>query len=253
MSKRPVKERILAQGRKEWEGFNPVTGYRLGQVADLPVTRLKRAADGKKEGEPTSVKEVLRTFEGRHVALKWLPPFPLEIAAADDEMAVEGPQFHLQMLAAELALRNEGAGGSSSTWYWYNRDTGGVPRFHDHSFFVVHSGRIVREQVVFTDSAQDSGFDPAVFVPEAGDEVIGEVVADELEWINARSLFWRRKFHKETYIGQVMALRNDRPDLWVYRNESRYAEAALHLLSSVQRSLWVLIGLLVLLVIRLWR
>jgi hypothetical protein len=165
------------------------------------------------------------------------------------ETYLVGPDFNLNLLYQMLSLQNDGFDFTTAGWYWYDKDSKvGVDSYR---FFVVCDERIVREEVEFYDSS-GSGFNPSVF---EANRYIGDLNIEWLndpEWADARQRFWRRNFYKETQAGQIMALRNDRPDLWVYRDVPwPSAEKTLGLLSNVRYLLWVVIALLVLTLIRL--
>ena len=237
---------------KEWEGFK-LTAYTLDEnVLNLALSWVKPTTEGKKEQEPTTVGEVYRSLADQQVKLdgtgRWLRH--IKISTASDELEVAGPVFNLEILYEILSLRKDGSSPFEANWFWYTRDFPTNDYRCAYSFFVVYDNRIVNEQAVFNDD-RGSGFDPSVFVPAQDPSWTPWFGSRELS--EARQRFWRRKFHKETITGQLMALRSDRPDLWAYLDESWPGrQATLRLLSNIRYLLWTVIVLLALVLIRLW-
>lgn len=56
-----------ARKHGDWEGFDPLLAYRLDdrKVAALPLTSIKRSADGKREEDPTTASKILGTLCGK--------------------------------------------------------------------------------------------------------------------------------------------------------------------------------------------
>lgn len=243
----------------DWEGFDRLLAYRLDdrKVAALPLTSINRDSQGKREEEPITASEILRALHDEKAFE--LGDYESSIGSFGvktngEEQRVGGANFNLQILHELLSLRKEGIEPFSAFWYWFDSDSGGPPPMDWHHFFVVYRDKIVREAVSFTDS-DGFGFDPSVFVREDMPYVEGYDFhsSSDRQLPVARGRFWRRKFHTETYTGQMAALRDDRPDLWAYWNKPEpLAEATLRQLHVLRRLAWVIIGALTLVLIRLW-
>lgn len=178
----------------------------------------------------------------------------IRIKLEAEEFQVEGPAFSEQVLLAMLSLLKDGIHYGETGWFWYDNDyrIQGDYVGDSYTFFVVHKGQIVREEVSFFDSF-DSGFDPSVFETEVFTKDSPPIWNSDPQRVETRQRFWRREFYTKTTTGQVHALRSDRPNLWVYSSPSGFiAESVLRSLGGVRRLLWVVIGLLALTLIRLW-
>jgi hypothetical protein len=132
--------------------------------------------------------------------------------------------FNLHLLYVLLKLRKTLPLGAA--FFYYDRDW--VRDFPQEiqRFFVVSEDKIVEEELLFSDSP-GSGFDPSIF--EA---------ADDDPWKVAWVRWWYRKFYTETQMGQLMALRPDKPEL--YYCPSRVGTTFLEVLKAdLQRIGWL--------------
>jgi len=168
---------------------------------------------------------------------------------------IEGPHFTRRILELLLTLHNDGINIFEAEWFWFDCEPEQHGSHHHHRFFVVHHGKIVRESVVFNDDPSD-GFDARIFKADAGWEY---ELPGERELRKADIKWWYRKFYTETRTGQIMALREDKPELYDYRIycdptiAAHLSQNSLRQFRKVHFLLWVLIALVALVLVRLLR
>jgi hypothetical protein len=227
--------------QQKWEGFR-FTAYSLDvKVLDLPLTQRRRI-DGKTENIPTTVGEVYKQLADRRIEVEDTT-IETEITTDSEKLVFAAPTFILRMLEELLGLRNDGANPFSATWYLYDSESS-MDQPHDlYTFFVVCDDKIVREHVCVRDYP-GNGFDPSVFDAE---EYSFFNRSSEKTWRRALTRFWYRKFYTETKMGQLEALRDPKvADRWGF-------DTTVRLLRKIYVLLWVLLGLISLVVIRLLR
>lgn len=124
---------------------------------------------------------------------------------------------------------------------------------YSHRFFVVRDGRIVCLRVVFNGDPA-TGFVTGVFKADADEK---SRFPSEPHWNEASVKWWYRKFYSETRTGQIIALREDKPELYDYRVYDgaavgeRPSANILKYLRRIHVLLWVIVALVTVLLVRL--
>jgi hypothetical protein len=193
------------------------TAYYLDskKVWDLPVTQ---------SGQQTTIGKVYESLKDTASLEVETPIVELTVKTAQSEIDYGGLPFNLDLLYVLLKLRKSTPFGAAFFYYDRDWDRGSLQEIHD--FFVVSENRIVEEELLFRDYP-GSGFDPSIF--EA---------ADDDPWKVAWVRWWYRKFYTETQMGQLMALRPDKPEL--YYCPSRVGTTSLEVLKAdLQRIGWL--------------
>lgn len=207
-----MKKHIWSNPTKEWEGFRFAT-YSLDskKAWELPLTK-KYKKEEKTEEISTTVGEAYKSLAEQPFEIEPYSVLGVQITANNDKVEFKGPAFNCQVLEALLLLRKDGINPFSSLWFWYESDSCRDDPHESYRFFVVHSDKIVRESLSFSDY-HGNGFDPDIFVPEEESDFIW---FNDADWSEARTRFWYRKFYSETRMGQLMVLRPDEPILYHY-------------------------------------
>jgi hypothetical protein len=152
-----LKQPVWADPSKEWEGFH-FGQYSLDpkKVWALPLCE-KRTTEGQTEKVSTTLGDLYQRLVDRS--------FKIEdgtITTGGDEIVVTGSSFACRLLDDLLELRQKGANPLHDAWFWYDSDSCSNDPHEMYTFFVVHDGKIVAEDVSFSDYS-GSGFDPDVF------------------------------------------------------------------------------------------
>jgi hypothetical protein len=244
-------KRTLAELQKEWYGFYP-TRYSLDLTFLDDRLTQPRNVGGSIEQVPIKVSEIYKNLAGRRID-NTFNLLELKITTDAETLVIEGPHFTRRILEVLLTLRNDGVDFFATEWFWYDCEPEPHGSHHHHSFFVVHDGTIVRDSVVFGDDPSD-GFDARIFKTNDHSEP-GFLSERNREEASVR--WWYRKFYAETRTGQIMALREDKPELYDYRIycdptiTAHLSQNSLRQLRKVHFLLWVLIALVALVLVRL--
>jgi len=198
-----------------WDGFTAVE-YSLdtNRVLELPL--VSRPATGTEAADvPTTVGGVLRNAVDRQ--FKTVTPGVLEghtvtLPTDAGDIVLPCSPFCSRLVSMLLEFRSEGVNPFDTSWFWFDSDSVTDDPHERYAFFVVHGGKIIREQLSFSDHSE-SGFDPRILVTEEDSDPIW---FSEKGWNDARLRYWYRKFYRETATGQMMVLRSDEPDLFHY-------------------------------------
>lgn len=110
---------------------------------------------------------------------------------------LRGPDFNLRLLHSMLQLRQDGASPFVVSWYYYDEDRCRTDARKAYTFFIVHDGKIIREQVMFFDD-HNSAFDPSVFTKH---DYSDPTWSSEQAWPEAGARYWYRRFYSETRRG----------------------------------------------------
>lgn len=238
-----MKQHLWSNPKLEWKGFEPVSYWFDHKIWDLPLIE-KSADDG--PDTPVTVGSVYQKLEGKELTeeSRSFGGIDTEIETTDGlKLVLKGRDFNRRMLETMLRFRQDGINPFEVMLYYYDKDSCRQDPQNCFAFFVVHSGKIVRERLSFFDH-HDSGFDPSVFAkPDHSDPTW----FDEPEWDEAETRFWYRKFYSETHTGQLMVLRADEPTLYHYeRPQSQDVARDLQVVTLVKmyRLLWVAVPLL---------
>lgn len=207
-----MKKHIWANPTKEWEGFR-FAAYSLDskKVCNLPLTR-EWLKEGKTEQVPITVGDVYGSLLERHFEVNPYSILSVQITTDNDKLEFKGSQFNCELLKKLLQLRKDGVNPFSSLWFWYDSDSCREDPQESYRFFVVYNDKIVREDISFGDY-HGNGFDPDIFVSEKESDSLW---FNDLDWSEARTRFWYRKFYSEARMGQLMVLRPDEPILYHY-------------------------------------
>ena len=238
-----MKKHIWANPTKDWEGFR-FAAYSLDskKVCDLPLSR-KSLKDGKTEQIPTTVGDAHASIVERHFEVNPDSVLGVQVTADNERLEFGGPSFNCQILREVLQLRKDGVNPFSARWFWYDSDSCTEDPIEHYAFFVVHDDKIVCEQVTFSDH-HENGFDPDIFKT---DEETDFIWSNDLNWSEAWTRYWYRKFYNETRTGQLMVLRPDEPPLYHYQRtqtNNSVPEAQPVALLRTYRLLWVALPLL---------
>lgn|GEM_PF-2051345 len=243
---RATNQHLWSNPDAEWEGFEPVTYWLASKSLELPLTR--KLGDGKTES--TTIGTIYGSVNHKQIAPESLAgglSVETEVTTVDgSKLILLGPDFNRRILDVMLKLSSEGIDPFATVWYYYDKDLCLEDAQRSYTFFVVHNGKIVRQQVSFFDS-HDSGFDPSLF---ASADRSNPIWSNEEAWAEANAKYWYRQFYSETRTGQLMALRSDEPTLF-FSDEHPKADniGALlfvaHVLRTIRILLWALVALAV--------
>jgi hypothetical protein len=235
----------------EWAGFKPLAYTLSNRAWELPVTEVKRLADGSVERIPMTAGTALVRFRDES-AREIHHSLSLHVKTDSSEYSFDGSSFNLQVLKQLISFEMRGMSAFGAQWFWYDSDSVTDDLHRSFSFFVVANDAIVIEDVHFNDH-HESGFDPTVFdLPNFEKRIWFR----EPDWHEANVRYWYRRFYKETRVGQLMVLRPDEPPLFYYE-EGRWTlplavAKAREYSAALKRNVWYAI-LLFILVLLLYR
>lgn len=251
-----MKESLLSASGVRWDGFGPF-GYGLDPdvLLELPLTHKEDGATG----AATTIGKIYDCLQDKQIGPEFfleqgIHPIESVISTSDGtKLVLGGPNFNRRVLDVMLRLREGGVNPFLVSWYFYDKEWSKEGQ-EAYSFFLVHDGKIVQENVTFYDY-HNSGFEPSVFGKNDHSEPLwsGEVARAE-----ADARYWYRRFYSETATGQRMLLRSDKPRLFFFEDlQGPDAAGALRViarsLNSVRILLWVLVILTVLSVVLRWK
>lgn len=240
-----MKKRVWSNPDLEWAGFEPVAyWFETGKIWALPLTRVY---DDAKADEPTSIGSIIELLRDKRLKRESFEPGILvnEFVAIDGSLkiAVKGPSFNLDLLRIILELHAEGIGALEAVFYYFDHDSCRQEPHEMYFFFVVAKNKIIRDRIGFSDY-HNSDFDPAIFeTHNYRDGIWG----NEAHWDEAQARYWYRKFYTDTRTGQLMVLRPDNPQVFLYERAGADAIGAIRvlqpLLSQIKLVLWVLVAI----------
>ncbi len=249
-----MKQHLWSNPDAEWEDFEPVSYCLDSKSLELPLTR--KFGDGKTES--TTIGTIYGSVKDKQIAPECLAgglSVETEVATVDgSKLILSGPDFNRRILDVILKLSSEGIDPFATVWYYYDKDLCLQDAQRSYTFFVVHNGKIIREQVSFFDS-HDSGFDPSLF---ANADHSDPIWSNEEAWTEANAKYWYRQFYSETHTGQLMALRSDEPTLF-FCDEHPKADnigalvVVARLLRTIRILLWALVAVAVANLIVHWK
>ena len=206
-----------------WAGFR-ATPYALDRekVQNLP---FRRVCEGGQEAEESPITLFAAFLEATNEPITSEFIFfnmhveEEEVTVCHDthEQAFVGSRFNCQLLEALIKLRMKGVENPFDTaWCWFGSDYCVDDPLEADDFFLVHNKQIVLERWTLTRRPfhdERDGFDPTVFVvADQGADGWGHDAAQH----GAVVRYWYRKFYQDTMPGQLMVLRDDRPELYYF-------------------------------------